>query len=207
MGRMVEENVGLESCARVRFLESLEGIWKTPNYEDFFFFMDGGLLFDGYVAAVITLDVMHNHCLGLAYSHRNTVHIRSIGVANHMRGLGFLGSICSVLLATAEEAGVFIYGTAKPFRYDVPEIRCPEDGLAFLERRNDQWESLKTDKKMKIEAMNLRQKYVGYGFQCYDSAGFPCCDGFWKRNSFGYASTMLDKEGTGDYFHRHLSGC
>ena len=207
MSMMTEEGQGLEDCARVRFLQSLKGIWGTPNYEDFFFLMDGGMLFDGYVAAVITLDVMHNHCWGLGYSLRNTIHIRSIGVANHMRGVGFLGSICNVLLATAEEAGVFIYGTAKPFRYDVPEIRSSEEGLAFLERRNEDWESMRTNKKMKAEAMTLRQKYVSYGFQCYDSAGFPCCDRFWKRNSFGYASTLLDKEGTGDYFDRHLSGC
>lgn len=204
---MVEETNGIEDCARMRFLSSLQKIWKTPNYEDFFFFMDGGLVFDGYVAAVISLDVMHNHCLGLGYSIRNTVHIRSIGVANHMRGVGFLGAICNVLLAVAEESGVFIYGTAKPFRYEVPEIRTPEEGLAFLDRRSRDWEPMSTNKKRKAEAVALRQKYVSYGFQCYDSAGFPCEDRFWKRNSFGFASSLLAREGVGDYFDRHLCSC
>jgi hypothetical protein len=204
---MCLDSNGIENSARVRFLESLKTIWKTPNYEDFFFFMDGGYMGDGYVAAVITLDVLHNHRLGLRYSVRNTVHIRSIGVANHMRGVGFLCAICNVLLAVAEEAGVFIYGTAKPFRYDVPEIRTPEEGLAFLERRNEDWEPLGTNKKRKAEAVLLRQKYVSYGFQCYDSAGLPCDDRFWKKNSFGFASSLLDTEGTGDYFCRHLCKC
>ncbi len=207
MIQMSAESDAVEDCARKRFLESLQRIWSTPNYEDFFFFMDGGVMFDGYVAAVITLDVLHNHRLGLGYSLRNTIHIRSIGVANHMRGLGFLGAICNVLLAVAEESGVFIYGTAKPFRYDVPEIRTPEEGLAFLERRNSDWEPLGSDKKGKAAAMMLRQKYVSYGFDCYDSAGLPCDDRFWKRNSFGFASSLLNVEGVGDYFDRHLCRC
>jgi hypothetical protein len=201
---MSSDSNGIEDCPRIRFLESLRKTWKTPNYEDFFFFMDGGLGEDGYVAAVITLDVLHNHCLGLGYSLRNTIHIRSIGVANHMRGVGFLSAICSVLVAVAEETGVFIYGTAKPFRYDVPEIRTAEEGLAFLERRNSEWESLKTDKKGKAEAVLLLKKYVSYGFQLYDSAGLPFHDRFWKKNSFGFASSVLDTEGIGDYFDRHL---
>lgn len=204
---MTSDAADMEDCARFRFMRHLQKIWTTPNYQDFFFFMDGRFPFDGYVAAVITLDVMHNHQLGLGYSLRNTVHIRSIGVANHMRGVGYLEAICNVLLSVAEDAGVFIYGTAKPFRYDVPEIRTADDGLAFLEQRSRDWIPMSTDRKRKAEATALRQKYVSYGFQCYDSAGFPCEDRFWKKNSFGFASSSLAREGVGDYFERHLCSC
>jgi hypothetical protein len=207
---MIEMNKQISvtgDCPRMSFLRALQKIWSTPNYEDFFFQIDGDMMFDGYVAAVVTLDVMHNHRLGLGYSLRNTVHIRSIGVANHMRGVGFLEAICNVLISVAEDSGVFIFGTAKPFRYEVPEIRTADEGLAFLERRGEEWEPMRTDKKRKAEARTLRDKYVAYGFQCYDSAGFPCEDRFWKRNSFGFASSVLDREASGDYFERHLCSC
>ena len=194
-----------ENTGRYKFLEHLGVICPTPNYQDFFWYYEDRVLQDYRVVGIINIDWMHNHQLGLKWSHDNTVHIRSLGVANDDRGVGFFSCLCALLIRVAEESGVFIYGTARPFRYDIPRIETPDDGLAFLKKRDSEWFSEKESKDYKEKASDLRNAYLKHGFCGYDSSGFACGNKFWKTNSFGYLSSNLDLSGVEEYFSNHLT--
>lgn len=200
-------SVGFEESARYKFLESLSVVMPTPNHEDFFFVFDDVFKTEKKAVGVVTIDVMHNHQLGLEWSIYNAVHIRSLGVANDERGIGYFSCLCSLLIRVAEEAGVFLYGTALPFRYDIPTI-VDKDGIEeFLKKRDSSWYSMKTDKKIKQQSLELRKAYLRNGFCAYDSSGFAGNDRFFKKTGFGYLSTKTNVNGLQGYFDRHLSCC
>ena len=194
-----------ENTGRYKFLEYLGVVCPTPNWQDFFWYYEDRLAGNSRVVWVINIDFMHNQQLGLKWSHDNTVHIRSLGVANDERGVGFLSCLCSLLIRVAEESGVFLYGTARPFRYDIPRIETTDQALAFIEKRDNDWWSEKENKDYKKKAASLRDAYLKNGFCRYDSSGFSCGNKFWKTNSFGYLSSNLDISGVEDYFANHLS--
>lgn len=193
-----------EDCARVKFCEALRVVMPTPNYEDYFFWHEDRMLDDDHCVGVISLDCMHNHQLGLDWSLKNTVHIRSLGVANDDRGIGYFNCLCSLLIRIAEENNVFLFGTAVNFRYEIPRIETPEQGLEFLEWRDKQWYSMKTDKTMKQKSLVLKDAYLRNGFCSYDASGYAHGDKFFKKTSFGYLSSGADLDGVGDYFDHHL---
>lgn len=196
-----EEWAGYSHAAK--FFDVLGSVMKTPDGRNYALVMEDHCLGD-YVAGVVQLDCIHNHALGKIWSLWNVVHIRSIVVCNHFRGIGFLGSICSLLQYAANEAGVFVCGTAKPFRHDMPIIQKPEELIKFLGDEGCVTETFRIDEKKKNDALALREKYISNGFCAFDSAGYPFLNKFWKKTGFGYLGEGTPLSGHEDYFDRHL---
>ena len=195
----------VEDCPRYRFLEELRVLCPTPDYKNFFWFYDDILLNDSRVVGIFTIDWLHNHQLGLEFSFKNTVHIRSLGVANDDRGIGYFSCLCSILISIAQRTGVFIHGVANPFRYDIPRIENQEEALKFLEDRDNNWYSEKLAKDYKEKSMDLQLQYVKNGFCSYDSSGYEFRNKFFKKTSFGFLGEGSDLMGKEDYFNAHLS--
>lgn len=198
-----------ENCPRSKFLKALAKSWRTPDY-CYFFMNDGGMGGVGAsrVLGVVHLDVVENKYFGLKWSLLNSVHIRSVGVADSSRGLGCFSSICSMLIAVARDTGVFLDGVAKPFSYAIPELRNSEECLSFLESEKRGWDTLKRSKETDKRAILLKQKYLELGFCSFDGAGYSASDKFWKKKcSFGFLGREPVGEEEQHYFAKHLCCC
>lgn len=195
-----------EYCPRSRFLKALGRAWKSPDLK--WFFMNDGMMTGvgaSRVLGVIQLDVAENKYFGWKWSLLNTVHIRSIGVADSQRGVGCFSTMCATMLAVASDTGVFLEGVAKPFQYDIPELHNSEECLEFLENEKRGWDTLKRSKATDERAILLKQKYVELGFCSFDGAGYSASDKFWKKKcSFGFLGREPDGEREKEYFRKHL---
>lgn len=203
--RLKDEGYWRENSPAAKFFDYLSSIMKTPDGRHFALVMDDvyGLHLP-YVAALVELDCIHNHCLGLIWSYWNSIHIRSITVCNEYRNCGFLGSVCAMLIGAADYAGVFLNGTAKPFKYDLPVISNGEDLVRFIEGEKDIVDSFRVDDRKKREAEGLRDLYLKYGFCKYDSAGYCFENEYWRKTGIGYLGSGTNIDGVADYFSRHL---
>ena len=198
-----------ENCPRSKFLKALAKSWKTPDFS-YFFMNDGGVAGVGAsrVLGVIQFDVAENKYFGWKWSLLNSIHIRSIGVADSQRGVGCFSTICATMLAVASDTGVFLEGVAKPFQYDIPELRSSEDCLAFIEDDKKGWDTLKRSKETDKRAILLKQKYLEFGFCSFDGSGYSASDKFWKKKcSFGFLGRQPVGEQEQHYFAKHLCCC
>lgn len=191
---------------RAKFLNTMARTFSTPDHCHFFYTNQGDrFVEEPEVLAVIYADWAVNRHFGENWSRLNAVHIRSIGVANEMRGIGIFNSICSLLIRFAEETGCFLHFTAKPFAYDIGKLKNTADCREFIANEYKQTDVMRRSKETDERAIELKKAYLRNGFCDFSHAGYSCSDPFWKKKcSLGYLGREPEGEKEIAYFAKHL---
>lgn len=193
---MTEEDIRRE-YPTVKALEKLGEWWPSPDGMNFAVYEGNEEFLLGHVQCCITT----NSYLGRELSEKYTLHIQQIIVCDDLRGCGILAVICKRLIDVAEEAGVFVGGTARNFNGCLPQIRTREGYLRFLEMGFGGYKRRREESRA---SKSLLQKYVEYGFCRYDGTGYPMNDRRWKKLCFGYTSSRLEDKKVAQFLQSHL---
>jgi len=145
------------------------------------------------VGAVITLDVEPIHGAKDKTVEENTVHIRSIAVADEAKGVGLFGLICSSLIRAAEENGVFIWGTARYFECSIPQMFSSDDIVHWRESKlfEESFSYGRSWRKTVENTKRLHRTYLDYGFCRFEIGKERFQNKFFSDYGFGYCSCVL----------------
>lgn len=192
------------------FLEGLinTGMFWTPD-NTHYFLMQETWVDDTYKnKSVAYACVKFGPCLNtwLDYNEwkKTTVHIDFLCIHNEWRGLGTLSVLSRYLQECAEDAGVFIYGHARPFGINLPMLKNQNEAADWINtiQEENEYVGLKQEKK---DAWKLYQKYKELGFCNYDGVGIDFENRWWRKTCFGYRSAKLNSNIVGDFLDLHLN--
>ena len=195
----IDKSSAYEQYPRYRFLDSLRmsGLFWSNDWQCWYLLTDNWVDAangrERMVGAVVSLDTE----IISGISHRsiteNTVHIRSIAVADDAKGVGLLGLICSALIRAAEDNGVFLWGVARSFECAIPNMFCMDDIVAWQESGwylksfsyGSSWNRAKEKTKRLIKS------YLSNGFCKFDLRDHHFENKFFRDCGFGYCSGVL----------------
>jgi hypothetical protein len=207
------ESEEYEGYPRYKFLESLrksELFW-SDDWECWYLLTDNWIDpangMERMVGAVVVLDVGHISGVSDKSLNENTVHIRSIAVADDVKGVGLLGLICSTLIRAAEDNGVFLWGVARSFECRIPSLFCMDDIQAWRESGEysrsfsygASWNRAKENTK------RLMRAYLSHGFRRFDLDGHRFQNKFFKDFGFGYCGSGLSDTGLISCLNKRVS--
>lgn len=196
----IQERVDYEQYPRYRFLDSLRrsDLFWSNDWESWYLLTDNWVDMengrDQMVGAVVALDTQGISGISDKSINENTVHIRSIAVADDAKGVGLLGLICSALIRAAEDNGVFLWGVARSFECVIPNMFCMEDIVAWQESgeylRSFSYGS--SWNRAKEKTRRLMRAYLSNGFCNFDLRGNCFQNKFFRHCGFGYSSSGLN---------------
>jgi len=134
---------------------------------------------------------------------REALEIEWLCICDTFRGTGHLAVVCQRIIDAAEETGIFVYGYARNFQINMPELDNKTDiGKWISEGSNTRIEN--SLKKNRQRSKTLYQKYLEYGFCSFDGTGMDIGDRWFKKLAFGYKSTKLKSGIVSDFVDHHI---
>jgi hypothetical protein len=188
-----------EAYPRFKFLDSLmkSGLFWSDDWECWYLLTNNWVEpsngKDQMVGAVVVLDIEHIVGVSEKALMESTVHIRSVAVADDVKGVGLMALVCSSLIKAAEENGVFLWGVARSFQCRIPNLFCMEDILQWKDS-GEYSRSFSYGASWKMAKENTRRLMKSYrsnGFCKLDLSGHRFQNRFFRDCGFGYRGSGL----------------
>ena len=157
-----------------------------------------------YIAtAAVKFSFKPNSYVDMDKNKKNMIYIDWLSTANEQRGVGALSLMCKLIIETAENAGVFLYGYSKPFKIEFPKLNSNDSISSWI--ANLETGSLTTSfKKEKENSAKLLKAYLRHGFCRYDGAGTMLEPRYWRSMCFGYKSSQMPDNEVSKFIDLHL---